>query len=134
MPKKAVEYKKPRKINVVSVSLFLSLGFGIYMGTQYANLFFIKQEAARALEATSSRFHRSPKAYLSDPKIRLNLENFMKAELSRSGISSPDDVWIEAEGKEVFFGVQYTRELHWPFAMVKPTTQVYEAEHVVVMP
>ena len=128
----AVKYKKPRRINVVSVSLVLALGLAVYLGLQYFPLFLQKQEAYRVLEETSSAFSGRRNYYLEDTKAAEHLRRTMTADLRRVGINDPDlESWIEVEGKEVHFGVVYSIWIEWPFNMISKQEFVYEVEHVV---
>ncbi len=133
MPKKVVEYKKPRKINVVSVSLVILIGLSIYMGIQMVSISMDRSEAHRALQETSSKFFRNQSTYLRNPESRKKLIGFMEGELARAGVGSPEDLWIDVDGKEVFLGVKFKREIHWPFELLEPIPREIVAEHAIVV-
>ncbi len=130
-----VKYKKPRRINVVSVSLALGLALFVYLGYQYVPLFILKQEAYRVLEEHGSAFMARRALYVKDPVKRDQLRLKMSRQLSVIGVDDPDaETWIEVDGKEVRLGVVYTKVVTWPFDVIKPQTKVYEVEHLAMMP
>ena len=130
-----VKYKKPRRINVVSVTLAAALALLVYLGYQYVPLFILKQEAYRVLEEHGSQFMARRALYVQDPVKRDQLRLKMSRQLSVIGVDDPEaDTWIEIDGKEVRLGVVYTKVVTWPFDVIKPQTKVYEVEHLVMMP
>lgn len=129
-----IKYKKPRKINVVSVSLALSLGLAAYMAYQYFPLFLQKQEAYRVLEETGSAFAGRKNYYRQESEAREHLRRKMETDLRRVGVSNNLETWIEIEGKETWFGAAYTVEVTWPFDFLEAQRFDYELEHHVVLP
>jgi len=131
---KPVKYKKPRKINPVSVSIFLVLAFLGLLAWEYIPLAILKSEAYRVLESTSSTFAGRKQLYIQEPKERDGLRRKMQAELNTAGVTDPEvETWIEVEGKEVTFGVVYTKYIDWPAGIVERTEEVYQLEHVMIV-
>lgn len=130
-----VKYKRPRKINVVSVSLAIIVGTAIYLAYQYFPLYMQKQEAYRVLEETGSAFAARKSYYREEPEARESLRRKMEADLRRVGLSDPElETWIEMEGLETWFGCAYTVEVHWPAEILETQRFDYEVEHHVVLP
>ncbi len=134
MPR-VVKYKRPRKINVVTVTLAALIGLAVYMGTQYLPLYILRAEAYRVLEETGSHFAGRFARYTSSPEHMDSLRKRMRNQLRMVGVDDPDaEVWIEAEGREARFGVIYSKWITWPFDIVPKQERVYELEHVVPLP
>jgi len=128
----AVKYKKPRRLNSVSIVLALITALGIYLGYQYLPLFLQKQEAYRVLEETGSAFAGRRPYYVKDAKARENLRRRMQADLLRVGINDPDlETWIELDENEMTFGAIYSIFIEWPYQALPKQEFVYEVEHVV---
>ncbi len=128
----AVKYKKPRRINVVSVSLALAAALFVYLAYQYLPLFLQKQEAYRALEETGSSFHGRRSYYSQDPKATENLRRRMEADLRRVGINDPElETWIEYEEHQAEFGAIYSIWIEWPWDILPKQEFVYEVIHPV---
>lgn len=133
MPK-VIKYKKPRKINVVTISLAILLAFGVYMTMQYLPLFLLKSEAYRILEETGSHFSQRKARYTSKPSEMEHLRKRLHSQLRLVGVDDPDaEVWIEAEGREARFGVIYSKWVTWPFDVIEKQEKVYELEHVIAL-
>jgi hypothetical protein len=130
-----IKYKKPRRINPVSVTLVaLLLLFG-YLAYQFVPLFLIKQESYRVLEEHGSKYAGKRSFYRADPKRMEDLQRKMNAELRRVGVSDPEmESWIEIDGREVRFGCIFSVYLHWPFGVIEDQEFVFEPEHLVVDP
>lgn len=129
-----VKYKKPARINVVSVSLALGLGVLVLLGWQYIPLYLLKQEAYRVLEETGSVFSGRKGMYLEDPLAREELRGKMERDLRAVGIDDQDaETWIDVEGKEVRLGIAYGKWIEWPFDVIARSEKVYEVEHVLVL-
>lgn len=127
-----IKYKKPRRINVVSVSLALLTAFGLYMGVQWFPLFLQKQEAFRALEETGSKFARNRGMYILEPKKAEALRMQMANEIRRAGVTDPEmETWIEIDETEARIGVLYSTWLDWPFDILTRTESIEELEHIV---
>lgn len=129
-----VKYKKPSRINVVSVTLFCALALGAVLAWQYVPLFLLRQEVYRVLEETGSTFMGRKGMYVEDDKAREELRAKMERELRTLGIHDPDaETWIEVEGREVHLGIVYDVPIEWPLGIVPPSEKLYEVEHVLVM-
>lgn len=130
-----IKYKKPRRINVVSVTLVVVLSLLAYAGYQWFPLYMTRNEAYRVLQETSSKLAGRAGYYEQDAGAREELRKAMQRELTRVGVEDPKlETWIEIEGKEVRLGVVYSTWIEWPFDVIKAQESVYEVEHVVVLP
>lgn len=133
-PLDPVNYKPPRRINVVSVTLVALLALGVYLAYQYLPLYLLRQEVFRILEETGSAFVGSKGQYLASDKKRENLRTKMESEVRRVGVTDPDlETWIEVDEPEVRFGAMYSTWIDWPFDIIERTERVYEVEHVVIV-
>ena len=129
-----VKYKKPSRINVVSVTLALALALGALLAWQYVPLYLLEQEVYRVLEETGSVFAGRKGFYMGDDAARDELRAKMERELRALGIEDPAaETWIEVEGREVRLGIAYGKWIEWPFDVVPRSEKVYEVEHLVVM-
>ncbi|MBV1859763.1 MAG: hypothetical protein KUG77_15230 [Nannocystaceae bacterium] len=128
----AVKYKKPRKLNSVSIVLLLLATLSVYLGYQYLPLYLQKQEAYRVLEETGSAFSGRRAFYIKKPKALETLRRGMESDLRRVGVDDPDlETWIERDDKEMAFGAIYSIFIEWPFGAIPKQEFVYEVEHVV---
>jgi hypothetical protein len=128
-----LKYKKPRKINPVSVTIVAVLSLAGYMVWQYFPLFLLKQEAYRTLEETGSKYAGKHSFYRADPKRMEKLRRKMNSELRVVGVSDNEmESWIETDGPEVRFGCIFSVKVKWPFEILEDQEFVYEQEHVVV--
>ncbi len=131
---KPVKYKKPRRINPVSVTLAAILTVLGVLAWEYAPLYITKQEAYRVLESYGSTFAGRHTLYTSDPIARDGLRSKMQSELRVAGVDDPEtETWIEVEGKEVRLGVVYSKFIDWPFNIVNRTEELYEIEHTLIL-
>jgi len=132
---RVVRYKRPRKINVVTVTLALLLGAAGYLVWQYLPLYLKEQEAYRVLEETGSKVAGRIGRYRSDAKLREGERKRMLSDLVRMGITDPNaEVWLEVEKKEVRVGVVYSEWVQWPMDLIPREEKVYEVEHIVRVP
>jgi len=128
----AVKYKKPRRINSVSLALAAMLGLCIFFAYQYLPLFLQKQEAFRVLEETGSAFAGRRGYYLANPDAAEALRRRMENDLRRVGVEDPDlESWIEFEEQEAEFGAVYSIYIEWPFGIIPKQEHVYQVEHTV---
>ncbi len=131
----AVKYKKPRRINVVSVALAAFLAVFGYLAYQYLPLFLQKQEAFRVLEETGSAFSGRRAYYIEVRDATEALRRQMEGDLRRVGVDDPElESWIELDDAEARFGAVYSIWLDWPFDVIEKQEFVYEIEHVVTLP
>lgn len=129
-----VKYRKPRKINAVSIFLAILGALLVYLGYQYIPNYMLEQEAYRVLEETSSHFAGRKSRYLATPDGLLTLRRRMHNNLRLIGVDDPDaESWIEVDGNEVRFGVIYSKWIEWPFDIIAKQEKVYEIEHTIVV-
>jgi hypothetical protein len=130
-----VQYKKPRRINVVSVTLVLVLLLAGYAVYQWFPLYMMRNEAYRVLQETGSKLAGRAGYYEQDADAREELRQAMQRQLMNVGIDDPKlETWIEIEGKEVRLGVVYSAWIEWPLDVIDPQESVYDVEHVLVLP
>jgi len=129
-----VKYKKPRRINSVTIAVVVALLLAGYAGYQYLPLYFMRHEAYRVLEETGSEIAGRARFYSDDSPARDKIRKKMQRKVRELGIQDPDiESWIEFEGKEIRLGVLYSVWVEWPFDVVKPQESVYELEHTIVV-
>lgn len=128
-----VKYKKPRRINPVSIVIVALLALGAYATYLYLPLYLTKHEAYRVLEETSSKVAGRPAFYAEDSSARDKLRLDMQRQIKGVGVEDPNiETWIEFEGKQVHLGVVYSAWVEWPFDVVERQESVYELEHTIV--
>ena len=128
----AVKYKKPRRINSVSIGLAVFAALCVFFAYQYFPLFLQKQEAYRVLEETGSAFAGRRGYYVAEAKATESLRRQMEGQLRQVGVQDPDlETWIELDKHEARFGAVYSIFIEWPFQLLAKQEYVYEVEHVV---
>lgn len=129
-----VKYKKPRRINAVSVTLLVLALIGGYAAYQYLPLYFMRHEAYRVLEETGSQVAGRASFYSEDGPARDDLRAKMQRKIKDLGIQDPNmETWIEIEGKQVKLGVVYSMWVEWPFDVIDKQESVYELQHELVV-
>ena len=129
-----LKYKKPRRINVVSVTIAAILVVLGVVAWEYVPLYITKNEAYRVLESYGSTFAGRDALYTQDAVEREGLRLKMDKELRLAGVDDPAmESWIEVEGKEVKLGVVYSKFIEWPFNIVAKTEELYEIEHTLIL-
>lgn len=129
-----VQYKKPRRINAVSVTLVLLLLAGGYALYQWFPRYMLRHEAYRVLQETGSKLAGRAAYYEEDTNAREQLRLEMQRQLVNVGVEDPKlETWIEIEGKEVRLGVVYSTWIEWPFDVVARQESIYEVEHELVL-
>lgn len=129
-----LKYKKPRRINVVSVTIVAILVVLGVIAWEYVPLYITKSEAYRVLEEFSSTFAGRDSLYTQDKQARESLRLKMDKELRLAGVDDYEmESWIEVEGKEVRLGVVYSKYIEWPFDIVAKTEELYEIEHTLIL-
>ena len=127
-----VRYKRPRKINVVSVSLVLLLAIAGYLTVTYLPLYLQQHEVHRVLEEHGSILASRKAYYLQHPEHREDLRKKMEGEIRRLGVGDPQlETWIEIDPSEARLGAFYTDTVTWAFDLIAPRQAEYELEHVV---
>ena len=130
-----VKYKRPRRINPVSVTVVLVLAALAYLTYQFLPLYLLRHEAFRVLEETGSKFAGSKGRYRTNPKEVDRLRREMDNELRRIGVDDPKmESWIEIHGKKTEFGIVYSKFVHWPFDVQEPHEIEYQVEHALELP
>lgn len=129
-----IKYKKPRRINVVSITVVLLLAAGAYALYQWFPLYMKRHEAHRILQEHGSKIASRPTHYEEDTEAREQLRKDMQRQLVDMGIDDPQvETWIEIEGKEVKLGVVYSAYFEWPFDVMPRHESLYQVEHEVVV-
>ena len=130
---KAVKYKRPRKINPISVSLALLAALLIYLGYQYIPLKLRKGEAYRVLDETASKFSGRKARYYEDEDSLVMLKVELASNLRLVGIRDPKmEHWIEIDSLyQVRFGVVYSEFITWPFDIIETQERVEELEYTL---
>ena len=128
---KVVRYKRPRKINVVSVSLAAVLAVAAWFGYQYIPLYLLEQEAYRVLEETGSHVAGRIAYFRVNSKASEHLRERMHNDLRLVGVDDPDsEVWLEIDEEEVRLGVIYSEWVEWPMDVFPRSEKVYQVEHI----
>jgi len=128
----AIKYKKPRRINSVTLGLAVIAALIIFFSYQYLPLFLQKQEAYRVLEETASGFSGRRSYYLAERDASEALRRRMENDLRRVGIDDPQlETWIDLEEHEASFGAFYSVFVQWPFEVLEDQEFEYQIEHVV---
>jgi len=126
----SVKYKKPARINIVSVTIALAIAIMAVLAWQYIPVHVEKQEAYRVLEEYGSQFMSRKSMYLEDANARDQLRRKMINDLRTAGIEDPQaEFWIEVDGHEVTLGVAYVAVIEWPFGLLPRQEKLYELEH-----
>ena len=129
-----VDYKKPRKFNIIVILLLLALIGGAYFAWVYLPVSLRKSEAMRVLDEISSTFTGQASRMLADDKVVDKLRRDMVNELQGVGINDPNaEYWIEIDSDDqIRFGVLYSDyiELAWG----EPKETVNEIEMICSRP
>ena len=128
-----VKYKKPRKINPISVSLAAFLFLIGFLAYQYVPLALKKGEATRVLDEAASKFAGQPGRYRAVEKEMNRLKRQIKNDLYLVGVVDPDlEIWIEEDSNnQVRFGCLYSEWIEWPFDVIERQEKVYEIEYTL---
>lgn len=129
-----IKYIKPRRINVVSVTLLLAVLIAGYAAYLYLPLYFLRHEAYRVLEETGSEVSVRGAFYMEDSPARDELRKKMQRKIKDMGVDDPNiETWIEFEGKEAHLGVVYSVWVEWPFGLIERQETLYELEHTLIV-
>lgn len=129
-------YKKPRRINVVSISLvlvFAAIAFAVW---GILPMIFRKHEAFRVLEETGSTFRGRQGYYLADKPAYDHLLDSMSQRLRMLGVTDPEMDWgidIDSEPGHAIFYVVYTDAFHLPYDFIAPILHEYELEYKITL-
>jgi hypothetical protein len=129
----AVKYKKPRKINPVSITLaFIAcvIGWIVY---QYVPYIFLKQEAFRVLDETGSKLAHRDNYYKADRKALTTLTKQMSSQLRLVGVRDPQmEYWIEIDSPtKARLGCLFSYWIEWPADVIPKQEKVVELEYTV---
>jgi hypothetical protein len=124
----SVQYKKPRKVNIVVIAILGGLAFLVYLAWIYLPLYFRKAETVRILDETSSEFMGMSSRMLADDKLVDKMLRDMRGEIQALGISDPQaEYWIEIDSEvQVRFGVLYSDWIQLPFLDAKEVVNELE--------
>jgi hypothetical protein len=124
----SVQYKKPRKFNVVVIAILGALALLVYLAWVYLPMYFRKSEAMRVLDETSSEFTGSASRHLADDKLVDKMLGDMRGEIQALGVSDPQaEYWIEIDSDDqVRFGVLYSDWIELPFMDAKEVVNELE--------
>jgi hypothetical protein len=124
----SVQYKQPRKFNVVVIAILGGLVVLVYLAWIYLPLYFRKSEAMRVLDETSSEFMGQSSRMLDDDKLVDKMLNDMRGKMQELGIRDPQaEHWIEIDSDDqVRFGVLYSDWVELPFMDAKEVVNELE--------
>lgn len=129
-----VQYKKPRKFNIVVIGLLAGLVLLIYLAWAYLPAYFRKSEVMRVLDETSSKFTGAASRHLADGKAVDKLLAEMRSQIQDLGVRDPQaEYWIEIDSEDqVRFGALYSEWIELPF--LEPKEVVNELEMFCTRP
>ncbi|PRP91774.1 hypothetical protein ENSA5_53550 [Enhygromyxa salina] len=124
----SVEYKKPRKLNIVVIAILVALISGGYALWIYLPAYFRKSEVMRVLDETSSDFTGKASRMLADDKLVDKMLSDMRNQIQELGVSDPGaEYWIEIDDdNQIRFGVLYSDWLELPFTDAKEVVNELE--------
>lgn len=122
---KKIKYKRPRKINPVSVSWALAIFSLIYVFVKGFNIFMLRMETERVIKSYAVKFNSTRGRWLQNPKRLEILSGKFRNDLLNMGIENPKTTehWIDiTDPDEVLIGVYYIQHLSYPFGIIEDTT------------
>lgn len=124
----SVEYKKPRKLNIVVIAILAALVVGVYLMWVYLPAYFRKSEVMRVLDETSSEFTGKSSRMLADHKLVDKMVNDMRGQIQELGVNDPNaEYWIEVDDdNQIRFGVLYSDWIELPFTEAKEVVNELE--------
>jgi hypothetical protein len=124
----SVQYKKPRKFNVVVIAILGGLAFLVYLAWLYLPMYFRKSEVMRILDETSSEFCSTASRMMSDNKLVDQMLNKMRGNIQGLGVNDPQaEYWIEIDSEDqVRFGALYSDWIQLPFLDAKEVVNELE--------
>lgn len=130
----SIQYKKPRKLNIVVIAILGGLAFLVYLAWLYLPSYFRKSEVMRVLDETSSEFMGMSSRMLSDDDLVDKMLGDMRSDIQELGINDPQaEYWLEIDSEDqVRFGVLYSDWIQLPF--MEPTEIVNELEMFCTRP
>ncbi len=130
----SVQYKKPRKLNIVVIGILAALVIGVYLAWVYLPVSMRKGEAMRVLDETSSTFTGQASRMLADKNQVKKLLSTMTSDLQTIGVDDPQaEFWIEVDNDDqVRFGVLYSDWVE--LAFTEPREVIHELELLCTRP
>lgn len=124
----SVDYKKPRKFNIVVIALIIALIIGAYLLWVYVPVWFARSEVTRVLDETSSEFTGKSSRMFASRDAFKNLQNKMAGMMRDVGVDDPNaEFWIEIDDEnQVRFGVVYSEVVELMF--IEPIERIRELE------
>ena len=132
---KKVKYKRPRKINPVSVSivtLLLLICYSLYRGGE---LLMLRMETERVVKRTGVEFNSKRGFYLEQPEQLTRKADKLRMDVMNLGVQDPKTTehWIDITNPdEILIGVYYLQNFDWPFDLAEP--HVFEIQQEVRCP
>jgi hypothetical protein len=130
----SVQYKKPRKINIIVIGLLAALVIGVYLVWVYLPFYFRKSEVMRVLDETSSEFTGQASRMIAERKLVDQMVKDMGTQIAELGVNDPDaEYWIEIDDDDqIRFGALYSDWIELPF--IKSREVVNELEMLCTRP
>lgn len=130
----SVEYKQPRKLNVVVIAILAALVILVYVAWLYLPAYFRKSEVMRVLDETSSSFTGKASRMLADRKLVDKMLSDMRSQIQELGVNDPQaEYWIDIDDEDTIrFGALYSDWIDLPFT--EPKEVVNELEMLCTRP
>jgi hypothetical protein len=130
----SVQYKQPRKLNIVVIAILGALAFLVYLAWIYLPAYFRKSEVMRVLDETSSEFTGQSSRMLADDDLVDKMLNDMSKAIRELGVNDPQaEYWLEIDSEDqVRFGVLYSDWIKLP--LMEPKEVVNELEMFCTRP
>ena len=130
-----IKYKRPRKINPVSVTIVGIIAFIIYVIAKTGPIFLTQMETQRVIKGVGVKFQKSRSRYLSSPESLEMLRNNFMSDIFNVGVEGRDTTehWIDISDTDaVMIGVHYQQRFEWPFEMRETT--IIEVDQEILCP
>ena len=123
-----VQYKKPRKLNIVVIAILAVLVVAGYLAYVYMPAYFRKSEVMRVLDETSSEFMGKSSRMLAERQLIDHMANQMATEIRELGVNDPQaEFWIEVDDEnQILFGTLYSDWIELPFTDAKEVVNELE--------
>ena len=123
-----VQYKKPRKLNIVVIAILAVLVVAGYLAYVYMPAYFRKSEVMRVLDETSSEFMGKSSRMLAERQLIDHMANQMGSEIRELGVNDPQaEFWIEVDDEnQIRFGTLYSDWIELPFTDAKEVVNELE--------
>ena len=123
-----VQYKKPRKLNIVVIAILAVLVVTGYLAYVYLPAYFRKSEVMRVLDETSSEFMGKSSRMLAERQLIDHMANQMGSEIRELGVNDPQaEFWIEVDDEnQIRFGALYSDWIELPFIEAKEVVNELE--------